>query len=186
MPLFLVQTRKATQLYGGRKWSNQYFTNKSTVTAALAWGYSVWVSMEKAFHYDDIYCYEIYVNEVGDAPYSVGYTDAVVAADAYGTLSASAAGQKSQTFVTLRVDFPVTASRPSRKFYRPVLRESDYDGDNLSGAFATIVNAALGNIPSIGGFYDVDGQVWIGSWTLRGLTSRRMGKLAALAVPSAP
>lgn len=186
MPLYLCQTRKATQLYGGRKWSNQYFHVSSTVTAALAWVYSVWVSLEKPFHYDDCYCYEVYVNEVGDTPYSIGYTDPVVHADAYGNLASGSAGQKAPTFVTLRVDFPVTASRPSRKFYRPILRETDFDGDNLAPGFSTIVSTAMANLGTIGGFYDVDGQVWLGTFSVKGLTSRRMGKTAALAVPAGP
>lgn len=186
MPLYLVQTRKATQLYGGRKWSNQYFHQASTVTAALAWAYSVWVSLEKPFHYDDVYCYEVYVNDTSDAPYSVGYTDPIVHVDAFGSLASGSAGQKAPTFVVARVDFPVTASRPSRKFYRPVLRETDFDGDQLSTGFTSVLATALANLGTIGGFYDVDGQVWLGTFSVKGITSRRMGKAAALGVPPAP
>lgn len=183
MPLYLCQIRKATQLYGGRKWSNQYFHQTTTVTSALDWTLSVWTGMEKAFHYDDCYAYEVYVNNTEDAPYSIGYSQPVTLADAYGSLSAASSGQKAPTFVVARVDFPVTASRPSRKFYRPPLRETDFDGDTLVGGFAAALNTALNNIGTIGGFYDVDGQVWIGTHTLKGITSRRMGKLAAVDVP---
>jgi hypothetical protein len=186
MALFLCQVRKATQLYSGRKWSNQYFHVASTVTAALDWAYSVWVDIEKDFHYDDCYAYEVYVNDTEDAPNSIGYTRPVALADAYGSLVSVGAGQKAPTFVTARVDFPVTASRPSRKFYRPVLRESDFDGDNFTGTFPAALNTALNNITAVGGFYDVDGQVWVGTHILKGITSRRMGKLAALAVPAPP
>lgn len=186
MPLYLCQTRKATQLYGGRKWSNQYFHVASTVTDALTWTASVWANIERAFHYDDIYCYEAYVNQVGDAPYSIGYTQPIELAQTYGSLAAASAGQKAPTFVVMRVDFPVTASRPSRKFYRPVLRESDFDGDTLGTAIQSAANTALANVGTIGGFYDIDSQVWIGSHIIKGVTSRRMGKLAALGVPPSP
>lgn len=186
MPLYLVQVRKATQLYSGRKWSNQYFHNTTTVTSALDWAISVWTDIERAFHYDDCYCYEVYVNDTTDAPNSIGYTRPMPLATAYGSLPAGAAGQKAPTFVVARVDFPVTASRPSRKFYRPVLRETDFDGDNFTGSFPAALNTALNGIGTLGGFYDVDGQVWVGTHTLKGITSRRMGKLAALAVPAPP
>jgi len=186
MPIFLMQTRKATQLYGGRKWSNQYFTIADDPEAALAFAQSIWLSIEKPFHYDDCYCYEVYVNEQGDTPFSIGFTDSILAVDAFGDLASSGAGQKAPTFVVARVDFPVFNSRPSRKFYRAPLRETDFDGDTIGAGYVTALGTGLSLLASVGDFCDNDGQAWLNSFTVRGITSRRLGKTSAVDVPSPP
>jgi len=186
MPLFLLQTRKATQLYGGRKWSNQYFTVADDSDAALATAQSIWLSIEKPFHYDDCYCYEVYVNEQFDEPFSIGFTDTILAADAYGDLDSASSGQKAPTFAVARVDFAVANSRPSRKFYRAPLRETDFDGDVLSSGYITALAAGLGNLAAVGGIVDNDAQEWLNTYTVRGVTSRRLGKTSAVGVPSPP
>lgn len=186
MALFLVELRKATQLYGGRKWSNRYFMEAPDSTTALADGLTLWQQVESEFHYDDCYCYEIYCNQQGDTPFSIGFTAAVPGVDAYGVLVSATAGQKAPTFVVARVDFPVAASRPSRKFYRAPLRETDFDGDTIGGNYVTALTTGLNNLDNFENIKDVDGQNWLTTYVIRGITSRRMGKTSAVDVPSPP
>jgi len=186
MALFLVELRKATQLYGGRKWSNRYFMEAPDSDTALTDGLTLWQQVESEFHYDDCYCYEIYCNQQGDAPFSIGFTAAVPGVSAYGVLVSASAGQKAPTFVVARVDLPVVASRPSRKFYRGPLRETDFDGDTIGGTYVTALTTGLNNLDNFENLRDVDGQNWTTTYVIRGITSRRMGKTSAIDVPSPP
>lgn len=187
MAVFLTQLRKATQVGGGMKWSNQYFFQANTEDEALVLGADLWDLVEKLFHDTTTYCYEIYVNRLGDAPFTVGRTEPLTGSFAYGTLDAVLRGEPLPSGNVVRVDFSVPGSRPSRKFYRPLLREVDTNGDLLVGpALLTAMNTAF---PVMNGFplVDVDGQLWDNNGaTIRGLTMRRLGREAKFAVPPAP
>lgn len=187
MPLFLIETRKATQSFGGRKWVNRYFVDVADAGEALDAAEGIWTGVERVFHGDDTYCYEVYANLQGDTPFTVGEQRAIPTVDQEGQLAILSRGELLPSFNVVRCDFSVPGSRPSRKFYRIPLRENDTIGDQLASASAlvTALNAGLAEVP-IYAIVDVDGQAWAGTYQIVGVTSRRFGKEAALGVPSPP
>lgn len=186
MPLFLVQTRKATQNFGGRKWSNRYYVDAVSATQALDKGEQLWGSVERPFHYEDTYCYEIYVNQAEDKPFTPGETRPLDPSAQSGLRDTLGQGDLMPEFCAVRVDFPVSGSRPSRKFYHPFLREADCNGNGLAASFLADLGTGLAGLAGIPGLRDDDNEPWAGTSSPRGITSRRLGKLAALAVPPPP
>lgn len=188
MPLYLAQVRIATQELGGRKWSNRYYVDAATETQAHAYARELWYA-SRGVHNITTYCYETYVNLMNDPPFSVGSVEAMPAIDSGGTLPNTGRGELLPSFNVVRMDFPVTGSRPSRKFFRPLLREGDTVGDTLTGADIllafTTLKADFRDLPFV---RDVDGQPWVTSADsiLKGVTSRKFGREAALNVPPQP
>lgn len=186
MALFLVRTDKATQEFGGRKWCNRYFVDASDASAALALAREIWLTAERPFHETLVYCYQVYANLQGDPPFSVGEILPIDVDEQRGLLTTTGRGELLPDFCAVRVDFPVPGSRPSRKFYKPLLREGDVVGNNLAGAaLQTALAGVLGVFEGIG-IVDVDGELWRGNGINRGVTSKRFGREAALSVPPAP
>ena len=188
MALYLVQNRIATQDFGGRKWSNRYFVDALTEPQAHEYALEIWRAV-KAIHNINTYCYETYANRVGDAPFTVGSVVGVPVIDAYGTLTNTGRGELLPSSNVIRIDFPVVGSRPSRKFFRPCLREGDTVGDSITGADLLLGLTDLkADFRLLTFIRDVDGESWITSSDaiVRGVTSRRFGREAALAVPPAP
>lgn len=190
MPLFLVQTRKAINTGGfAAKWSNRYFVEVPDIGIAILAGSDIWQNGEAVFHSELAFCYEIYANLVGDAPFTPGQTGVMPAGVQRGTVDAGGAagvGTLLPLFNVVRVDFPVVGSRPSRKFYRIPLREEDIGNAQISPVVASAVQAGAEYIAGQPSLRDVDGQDWIGSASIRGITSRRLGRDAQIGVPSGP
>lgn len=188
MPLYLAQVRIATQDGGAKKWSNRYYVDAATETQAHAYARELWYAT-RGIHNITTYCYETYVNLMGDPPFSVGSVEAMPAIDSGGTLANTGRGELLPSFNVVRVDFPVVSSRPSRKFFRPQLREGDTIGDTLAGAdiqlALTTLKADIRDLPFV---RDVDGQPWITSADaiVKGVTSRKLGREASLNVPPQP
>lgn len=186
MPRYLVQTRKATQEFGGRKWSNRYFLLADTMNEALDAAQTIWQTGERIFHYTDVYCYEVYANLVGDTPFTPGQTKPIDGSIASGVRTIAGNGEILPTFVVARVDFTVAGSRPSRKFYRPHLREGDVTGDQLTGGILTAITTGINAISS-GFIIDEDGDQWSPqNGVIKGVTSRRLGRDSFINVPPPP
>lgn len=189
MPLYLVQTRKAISTDGALyKWSNRYFVETASEAAAHQSARGIW-SAERQFHDEHAFCYETYANLVGDAPFTPGTVEAVPANIGRGLVNPVGRGHLLQPWTVVRVDFPVQASRPSRKFYRVPLREVDVNHMEIEPAMVADIQAgllALSQPGYLAVLRDVDGQPFVGQGVLRGLTSRRLGREAAVNVPSGP
>lgn len=186
MPVYLIETRKASDGIAARKWSNRYFVNVNSVEEAYGQGLGIWDVAEKPAHDNFVFCYAIYVNLQGDTPFSPGTVGAVPAGIQRGTLSSVGRGEELPLFNVVRVDFPVINSRPSRKFYRPLLRTGDIDDGNINTATVTRFNALVTSLATITTLVDVDGEDWFGAGIVRGVTSRRLGRESALNVPAGP
>lgn len=189
MPLYLIATRKAINSDGASyKWSNRYFVETANETAAHSSARGIW-NAERNFHDEHVFCYETYANLVGDAPFTPGTVEAVPANIGRGLRNAVGRGHLLQPWTVVRVDFPVQASRPSRKFYRCGLREVDVNHLELEPAMAAAITTGLTAMAQPGFLAvlrDVDGQPWVGPGINRGLTSRRLGREAAISVPVGP
>lgn len=191
MPLYLAQLRKAINTGGfAAKWSNRYFLNAPTFGDAEGYAQQLWFDVESVFHGELAFCYEIYINLVGDAPGNPGTIVPVAVPNQRGQQpQAGVAGVQSllPLFNCVRVDFGVEVSRVSRKFYRIPLQEVDIENAQLIPANVTAILNAWGaafaaGIPVV----DPDNQAWTGAVAVKGLTSRRLGREAQIGVPSAP
>ncbi len=185
MALYKVMLRKATPTYGGRKWSNTYYVEAANPTEAFQSGQEIWVGGERLFHHTDVFLYEIYVNNTADAPYTPGTT--------FTPNTANPAGARSYTTNALpewnavRVDFAVVGSRPSRKFYHLNLREEDVNSNLIDlGSMVAAIQQGANFIAGLNYMRDPDGQPYAGTASAPVLTSRRLGKFAAVNVPAPP
>lgn len=189
MALYLVQLRKAINTDGiAYRWSNRYFFDVADVDAALAQGLGAWDTYEAPFHRKIAFCYEIYANLMGDAPFTPGSTLGVPVGIQRGRYGSGASDTTTilPSSNVVRVDFPVVNSRPSRKFYRLPLTEADITSGQLTIATSNVIQTAVNALADVTTIVDVDGQAYGGSAIVRGITTRRVGREAALAVPTGP
>lgn len=190
MALYLVSVRKALNFGGAAyKWSNRYFCDVAGANDANVVGQQIWTEGEKRFHSILIHAYEVYVNAVGDPPGSIGFTYPIPPGVQRGEVSAGIPPTLDATlplFNVIRVDFGIAGSRPSRKFYRSGLQEGEVQALTLVPSKVTQVQQAVDAIASLGDLRDVDNQVYTGVASVRGITSRRLGREAAVGVPNGP
>ena len=189
MALFLVQTRKAINTGGiTAKWSNRYFVQSDTESGAVAMGQAIWNDGERLFHNALAFCYSIYVNNMADAPNTPGLEIGVPTGVQRGARAATAVtvGTMLPLFNVIRVDFPVLASRPSRKFYRIPLLEGDIQDAQPGAALLSDIQAGCDVIASNWWMQDPDAQSYAGTALVKGITSRRLGRDAAVSVPIGP
>lgn len=185
MGLYKVLLRKAVNDAGGAfKWSNSYYVETLSSLTAAATGIQIWQEAESLFHRGRVFCYEVYASSVlsGDTDYHI---EAVAPGDQPGLFAG--AGDQLPLFNVVRVDLNTAAGgRPSRKFYRPTLEEGDQtNGIITNAALVTAIQNAMVLLEGIGGVRDESGNSF-SSATIKGITSRRLGKFAAVAVPPAP
>lgn len=189
MALYSISVRKAINTNGVvYKWSNRYYGQVTSTFQALELGQAIWESGERLFHNALAFCYEIYVNNMEDPPFTPGTTGAIPVGIQRGARTAIATDttQLLPSFNVLRVDFPVVASRPSRKFYRIPLLESDMTSANISTALGSSLQAGVNAIAAFPLIRDPDNQGYSSVGIYKGVTSRRIGREAAVAVPGGP
>lgn len=189
MSLWKAQIKKAINSSGlAYKWSNTYFVEAETATEALSAAANIWLNGERLFHNQLAFAYEFYVNNTADPHFTPGTVGTVLPEVRRGLRPATVLDvpQVLPSFNVVRVDYPVPASRPSRKFYRVPLLESDVSDQQVSVALAEDLQEGANYIASLPAIRDPDGQPYGGVGVNRGITSRRLGREAALAVPTGP
>lgn len=169
-----------------RKWSNVLYVDSPSSVAAAAAGVVAWEDTLRNGMSTNIFCYEVYATSVasGDDDFTV---QAVTPGNQRGNL-VSSAGDLYLPKVCLAVTLPVTGSRPSRKFWRIDLRESDIvNGITLNPAVVNAVRLAWDFTISNGAglWRDVDGQVISGVGRIR-LTTREFGRESTVDLPEPP
>lgn len=148
MPVFKVDVEKTTN---NEYWTNRYFVMADNLTAARDLGGAISVA-EQAFHASAVKFTRFRVSDL--EPDS----------DVYVTVPVNASGLQADDtsllplFNVLRVDFGPPVGRPSRKFYRGVLRETHINGDAVSGLIIDLAVNALTPLLSQG-LVDIDGQI---------------------------
>ena len=184
MALYRVVLRLAfNEALGAFKWSNVFYTDQATPLAAAAWGIDLWDDAWRLAHSNLTFCYEVYAS------------DLVLDTDNYITLShglnpnifgaKSPSGELMPSWNVARMDLSTPAGRPSRKFIRSPWGEGDIVFDSFGTAAQTALQNAGTALFTLGGAFDEDGQPFTG-FTLRGVSNKRLGKLASLGVPSKP
>lgn len=184
MALFRVVPRLAfNEAIAAFKWSNVFYTDQPTVQAAAAWGIGLWDTAWRLAHSTQTFCYEVYASDLVEG--TDVYT--TVAHDLNPNIFGAKvpAGELMPSWNVARMDINTPSGRPSRKFIRGPWGENDITYDSFtSGAQNALQNAGAA-LFTYGGAFDEDGQPFTG-FALRGVSAKRLGKLAGLAVPSKP
>lgn len=159
--LFRLQIFK--QLTGSdREWSNTYLYEADDLATAVA-GAEAIAGVEVGFHLDNVTITRALASDTDPS------TDffATTTLNLIGTAGTGADGDWLPLFNTFRVDFNVTGGgRPSRKYYRGPVRESDNDAGFVDLTRKTAIqasaNALLAAANAAGGLLvDPDGQTLI-------------------------
>ena len=189
MPLFLLRLDKAINVGGvSYKWSNRYFSEDAGYAGALQRAINYWVLGERLFHGALAHCYQVYANNTADPPNSPGQLAGVPNELQRGAVIEGAADVLNilPSWNVVRVDFPVVNSRPNRKFYRLPLREGDITNGLLDADVLTRMSPGCNTLATSSGHRDSQGNLLTGTFIIRGITSKRLGKFAGVSVPVGP
>lgn len=187
MALFKTSLRLAHDVTwpNRRKWSNTFYVDAANPAAAAAAIAGAWTLLFRNAADTTIFAYEAYA------------TDMTPGTDVYATVPIAIGNQRgtrvgeSQPYLTkacLAVTLNAVAGRPSRKFWRFGLRETDVEnGVSVTSEVATLVrdifDEALGELSLT--FLDPDGQA-LTSVARITLTTREFGREAGNDVPIPP
>lgn len=137
MPAFRVEVFKS---YQGEKWENVYLLQGTSIELAATAGAEI-AEMERRFHLDQVMFDYVRVSSTIEGD------------DLYVTIPIGQPGLRGAQsdmyplFATLRVDILVVGSgRPSRKYYRGVLEESEVQGGFISGSLRSSVSAVIDEV----------------------------------------
>lgn len=149
MPLFNLQIEKELN---GEFWVNRYIVELDDLTQAVLIGNTI-TGFELAVHLDVVTFTKYRVSDIDPA------TDAfVIVPIGQQGQRAIGANQYLPLWNVFRVDFPAGVGRPSRKYVRGPVLESDSVNGVLEPATVAFMNAnygtPLGDLPE---FVDVDG-----------------------------
>lgn len=183
MPIYRAQMKIAVnESSGAFKWSNVFFVDAASATAACDYAITLWDSHWRKAHTTTAFMYEVYASDLLPTTVDYAIKSHLLTSSIFGAIAPS--GDLMPVFVVARVDLNVPNSRPSRKYVRAPYYEGAVATDNLVGtALAGLQDAANGVVGS--GIRDESGAV-ITSATLKGITSRRLGKFAFVGVPGKP
>lgn len=130
--------------YNGEYWINRYFVNGASLDDAVSAGAQIY-AIERPLHGSNITFTKMAVRTTaqGDFVYQTTVLNTM------GT-NANSGSEMMPLFVVLRVDLGVAGSKPSRKYYRGVLRENDVSAMTITSTsgFNTIVGA-LANVAAL-------------------------------------
>jgi len=174
MPLFKIQIFK--KLEGSdREWSNVWICDATDLATVVA-GMPDFGSNEAQFYLDNVIVTRARVSD------TLPDTDvfSIVTLDLEGTRGTAGDGDWLPLFNTVRIDIDVEGGgRPSRKYIRPPLLESDQSRgileDTVITYFTTVANQAI-EVASTGSFpmVDPDGQTLITSHAQANVQMRQL------------
>lgn len=130
MPVFSLDIEKRL---GTEFWTNRYILEATDIAQAVALGLNI-TGAEQTFHGTPVTFTRYRVSNLGEG--NEQYT--IVPLNLQGVRAVS---QLLPLFNTLRMDFPAPTGRPSRKFYRGVLDETDINGSAVGTDFSSAANA---------------------------------------------
>ena len=184
MSLFRVVTRLAVRTDADAyKWSYVWYVDAASVGDAADYGAEeIWPALAQA-HLSVAFCYEVYASDL--VPETTNYTVvSPIIANQPGEITASS--QLYNPSIVVRVELNVAGSRPSRKYHRMPLQESDVtNGIILESGATTAVSNAYSDVLGLTSLRDESGNLFSG-YTVRGITTRRLGKLSRNDVPPTP
>lgn len=183
MAIYRMQTRIAqdTPSTTPYKWSYLWYVDAADLSAAVAVGEALWAALRPA-HSNYAYCYELYITDL--VPSTTNFvTSPITAGNQRGT--AGLVTNLLPSFNVARIDLNVVGSRPSRKFQRLPLGETQIQNGVLEDSASDTFREAYLDAIAIPGIVDESGNGFVGV-TVKGVTSRRLGKFAYTGVPNGP
>lgn len=188
MPLYKTALRMAHDASWPqrRKWSTTFIVNASAATVAAASVVGAWIAYLNAAARSIVFAYEVYATDLN--PNTEDYAVQPIAlANQRGTI---ATGNEERYLAKACVNqrLNVLSSRPSFKFWRPGLVESDVSqGADVAPAMLTAISTSFSAMIEDfeGSLVDPDGQV-IASPGKQTLTTREFGRYAGNDLPLPP
>jgi len=168
-----------------REWSNTYRVDAADLDTAVTLVPSIG-SMEQQLHLDNVTITRALVSDVNPA------TDvfATVPMNLTGSRSGGSDGAWLPIFNTMRVDISVVGGgRPSRKFYRGPILESDQQGAFLSPTVVSLLTDQLNGLIAVAEtnstpLIDPDGQEWDTAVGQSAVQMRQLHRKRKKATPS--
>ena len=189
MPLFRASLRMAhdTTWPSRRKWSNTFYFNVANAAAAAAALVVGWVDHLRNAADETIFAYEVYATDL--VPSTSNYVVQPIAPGSRrGTIAIGSRGEVYLPKTSVAVELLVPGSRPSRKFWRPGLREADVEnGDTVDPDILLLINTAFEDFVTAAspGLVDPDTEQITAVGQFR-LTTREFGRTAGADVPAPP
>lgn len=151
MPLFNLDIEKQLT-FDPETWTNRYIIEAADITAAVLTAEAIY-QIERDVHLDIVRFTRYRVSD--QDPDTDVFT--IIPKGEIG--DRVTAGQTLPLFNVVVVDFPAAQGRPSRKYLRLPIQESEQANGDLDAALITIVNNSYGTpLGAISAFVDVDGQ----------------------------
>jgi len=165
------------------KWSNVYYCDVADVPAAAAFGQQLAQAHREVLDLN-AFVYEIYASDI--VPNTDNYTVQAVSGQQLGMFD-QGTSEFLPSFCVVRVDIGTSIGRPSRKFLRAPWREAAViNGTDLTTAAQAAITAYWAQAFSTGSpLRDPDGETFV-SFSIRSVTSRRLGREAGTSVPPEP
>jgi hypothetical protein len=149
MPLFSLDIEKE---FGGEFWTNRYILSATDITLAILSADAIW-PLEQNIHKDVVNFTRYRVSDMDPA------TDMFVIVPIGETGAVTATTGLLPLFNVMRVDFPAGTGRPSRKYLRLPIQESEQEDGVFTTSIVSTVNDVYGNaLAAISAFVDVDGE----------------------------
>jgi len=148
MALFKIDVEKQM---GGEYWTNRYFVDAADFAAAAMMSDEI-VTAERAFHGTSVTFTKSRTSDITPGT------------DVYSTIILNLPGLQGDDgtflplFNVLRADLSVGIGRPSRKYYRGVLRETHIIQDGVDASIRTTASGALNSLLTQITLVDVDSQ----------------------------
>lgn len=136
--------------YNGEYWVNRYYVNGASLDDAVSAGAQIY-AVERPLHGSNITFTKMSVRTTAKGDYI--YQTTVL--NTMGT-NANSGSEMMPLFVVLRVDLGVAGSKPSRKYYRGVLRENDVSAMTITSTSG--FNTLVGALANIAALCDPQGQ----------------------------
>jgi hypothetical protein len=151
MPLYSLDIEKEHQ---GEYWTNRYILAGPVMPDAFTGTANDILAAERAVTYGNVTFTKLRVSDTNPT------TDTYIIRPLGLTgLRAFANVLLLPLFCVVRVDFPASAGRPSRKYLRGVLSENDILGQDVEPAIVNFVNTQYGDVlGALADYVDVDGQ----------------------------
>jgi len=187
MALYKIALRFSNDNASARrvKWSNVFYRNVDTAVLAANSGITAWTNHLNQAARRSVFCYEVYASSVteGDSDYVVL---AVPPGDQRALGPVPVGAQQYQLNSCLAVNLPVSGSRPSRKFWRPGLFESDVEnGTEVITSLVSAIQSSFNSMLAGSAWLDPDGQAVLPAVTVK-FTQRKLGRLAGFNLPTVP
>lgn len=188
MTVFQIRLKMAQ---GGGSWPNPfkysyvYYANLANVSEAAAKGAEIWEALKQG-HGEYAYCASVYASDL--TPVTAIYEEiAIPSGDQRGLVNYGSNVNAYHPEVCYRQDMTVTASRPSRKYFRLAWTEDDLapGGRTIISSSQDVINGMTVALAAVEDLCDVDGQPLVG-FVNKGVTTHDLGRDSFALVPPPP